>query len=115
MGGANVINAHYKYHHQDLRGFLDINGSGRLCHRQIIPCGAFILVAGGEDLRGLGAGVAEVLGDGLVGDLVHALGHHHDQAPTTGHGAPKRRSVLHYTERCKGSFSNRKAAKKRRD
>ena len=30
MGGANVINAHYKYHHhQDLRGFLsDINGSG---------------------------------------------------------------------------------------
>lgn len=36
MGGANVINAHYKYHHQDLRGFLDMNGSGGLCHRQII-------------------------------------------------------------------------------
>ena len=25
MGGTNVINPHYKYH-QDLRGFLDING-----------------------------------------------------------------------------------------
>ena len=25
MGGASTINAHYKYHHQDLRGFLDTN------------------------------------------------------------------------------------------
>ena len=32
MGGANAINAHYKYHHQDLRGFLDTNVSSGGIH-----------------------------------------------------------------------------------
>ena len=55
----------------------------------LLPGRAFVLVAGGEEIGGLGAGIAEVLGDGLVGDLVHTLGHHHSQAPATGHGAPE--------------------------
>ena len=57
-----------------------------MCH---IPRGTFVLIARGEELSGLGAGVAELLGDGLVGVLVHALGHYHSQPPATGGRAPE--------------------------
>ena len=63
----------------------------------LLPGRAFVLVAGGEEIGGLGAGIAEVLGDGLVGDLVHTLGHHHSQAPATGHGAPGQCYIIYRT------------------
>ena len=60
----------------------------------MIPRRTLVLVARGEDLLGLVAGVAELLRDSGVGQLVHALGHHHGQAPATGHRAS---GICHYS------------------
>ena len=60
----------------------------------MIPRRTLVLIARGEDLLGLVAGVAELLRDSGVGQLVHALGHHHGQAPATGHRAP---GICHYS------------------
>ena len=62
----------------------------------VIPGGALVLIAGGEHLPGPGAGVTEVLGHGLVGHQVQALGHHHGQAAATRHGAPEVVNVHYY-------------------
>ena len=60
----------------------------------MIPRRTLVLIARGEDLLGLVAGVAELLRDSGVGQLVHAMSHHHGQAPATGHRAS---GICHYS------------------
>ena len=113
MGGANVINAHYKYHHQDLRGFLsNINGSGIVSQANYLAGHLF-------SLQGAKSSVGLVLASqrSSVTVLLVILSTH--WVTTMARPPPQDTehlvSVTLYAERCSKAFSNRKAAKKTRD